>query len=70
MSGTVKGGLKAARTTKQRYGEDYYMVVGREGGLRHHKNKGFGHPSIDASAAGRKGGAASRRTKRPSINGI
>lgn len=63
MSGTVEGGLKAAQTNKERYGQDMYQIIGRIGGQNGHKNKGFAHPSVDASAAGRKGGAASRRGK-------
>ena len=32
MSGTVKGGKKAAKTNIKRHGKDYYANIGRKGG--------------------------------------
>jgi len=32
MSATREGGLKAAETNKERYGENYYKNLGRKGG--------------------------------------
>lgn len=32
MSATREGGLKAAATNKERYGEDFYRNLGRKGG--------------------------------------
>jgi general stress protein YciG len=63
MSGTVKGGHKAAITNKMRYGENFYRTIGRMGGTTAGKPKGFAVSSETARAAGRKGGMASRRRK-------
>lgn len=32
MSGTRKGGLKAANTNKEKHGKDFYKEIGRKGG--------------------------------------
>lgn len=32
MAGTRKGGLKAAQTNKQRYGENFFKTIGKAGG--------------------------------------
>jgi hypothetical protein len=32
MAGTRTGGKKAVRTTKQRYGKDFYRIAGLKGG--------------------------------------
>ena len=32
MSGTKKGGLKAKKTTVERYGKDFYRKAGSKGG--------------------------------------
>lgn len=32
MSGTFEGGKKAARTNRERYGDDYYTLLGAKGG--------------------------------------
>jgi general stress protein YciG len=63
MSGTQRGGRKAAATNKQRYGEDFYTLIGQKGG-KISRGGGFAMNRDLAIEAGRKGGKASRRTKR------
>lgn len=36
MSGTKAGGLKAAKTNKERYGDDWYNRIGSLGGRNGH----------------------------------
>jgi hypothetical protein len=68
MSGVREGGLKAAKTNKEKYGEDFYKNIGRMGGQ---KSKGGGFASNDigedgltglerAKVAGSKGGSRPR----------
>lgn len=73
MSGTKKGGRKAARTNKERYGDGFYAVIGAIGG----KNGNTGGFASDyehlcdviegshrlALCAGAKGGKKSKRGK-------
>lgn len=70
MVGTKAGGLKAAATNKQRYGEDFYKRAGEKGGAKSGKAKGFASENIGsdgltgrerARIAGARGGAISRR---------
>jgi len=63
MAGTTKGGIKAAATNKQRYGMNFYESIGRMGGQKS-RNGGFAKNPQLAREAGRKGGQASRRTKK------
>lgn len=61
MSGTRLGGLRAAATNKQKYGENFYIEIGRRGGQNSHLG---GFASMDKEkvrACGRKGGLASSR---------
>lgn len=62
MSGTKAGGLKAVATNKAKYGEDFYKIQGRKGGLVCGA-KGFALNHELAVAAGRKGGKISKRGK-------
>jgi general stress protein YciG len=62
MAGTVKGGQKAAQTNKQRYGANFYEVIGRSGGTIS-RGGGFAKNRELAVEAGRRGGQASRRRK-------
>lgn len=66
MSGTYAGGIKARLANVERYGKDYYRIIGQKGGSRGKKHgtiKGFALMSPEKrSEAGRKGGRASRRT--------
>lgn len=65
MSGTKAGGTKAAKTNKERHGEDFFKKIGAKGG-RNGKGPdykgGFASNHELAVLAGRKGGAKSRRT--------
>lgn len=63
MAGTVEGGRKAAQTNKDRYGEDFYDIIGRKGG-RISRGGGFALNRELARESGRKGGRISRRTSR------
>lgn len=63
MAGTTEGGKKAAETNRQRYGEDFYGDIGRKGG-KLSTGGGFAMNRELAVEAGRKGGKASRRTKK------
>ena len=60
MAGTISGGLKAAKTNKERYGKDYYAEMGRKGGMNGHKG-GFAANHALARLAGAKGGRSSKR---------
>lgn len=60
MSGTKAGGLKAAATNKQRYGEDFYRIQGAKGGRNGHTGGFAANPEL-ARLAGAKGGRISKR---------
>lgn len=62
MTGTVRGGKKAGRTNKQRYGKDYYKKIGALGGKKSIGGGFAANPEL-AREAGRKGGMVSKRTK-------
>lgn len=62
MAGTLLGGRRAAATNKERYGANFYVVIGAAGG-RVKGEKGFALNRELASIAGRKGGIKSRRNK-------
>jgi general stress protein YciG len=62
MSGTRKGGRKAAITNKQRYGANFYQTIGKLGG-KISRGGGFAKNPELARIAGRAGGKASRRRK-------
>lgn len=60
MSGTKEGGKKAALTSLQRHGKDFYANIGREGGKKGHTGGFYNNPDR-AREAGSKGGKISRR---------
>lgn len=62
MSGTKEGGAKAAKTTIEKYGADYYRRIGAIGG-RNGRTGGFYNNRELARRAGAIGGAKSRRKK-------
>lgn len=62
MAGTRKGGVRAAKTNKQRHGVDFYQRIGKSGGAKS-RNGGFAADRERAREAGRKGGRVSRRGK-------
>ena len=67
MPGTKAGGAKAKARNIEKYGEDYYAVIGRTGGKNGTKEngsvKGFAANPELAKTAGAKGGHKSKRTK-------
>ncbi len=64
MSATRAGGLKAAKTLKDRYGEDHYVRMGKAGGNAYHsKPRGFAAQTPETRRAWcKKGGTASRKS--------
>lgn len=62
MSGTRAGGIKAGKTNKAKYGNDYYRRIGSIGGKNGHTGGFASNPEL-AKIAGRKGGRISRRGK-------
>lgn len=69
MAGSKLGGLKTARTNKEKYGEDFYRSIGAIGGKRG-RTGGFASNKVGkdgltgrqrALIAGAKGGKTSRR---------
>lgn len=61
MPATKEGGIKAAKTNKERYGEDFYVKIGAKGGAKS-RGGGFASNRELAREAGRIGGKASRKT--------
>lgn len=60
MAGNKLGGAKAAATNKRKYGEDFYVRIGRVGGKLGHTGGFFANPGL-ARAAGSIGGKISKR---------
>lgn len=60
MAGTKTGAQKALQTIREKYGEDYFEVIGRQGGAKK-VAKGFAVNRALAAEAGRKGGTISKR---------
>ena len=72
MSGTLEGGLAAAKSNKERYGDDWYARIGAIGG-KNGRNGGFASETVGkdgltgrerASIAGHKGGIKSKRIRK------
>lgn len=66
IAGTKIGGIKAAKTNKDKYGDGFYAKIGAEGGKKGKKDgviKGFARNIELARTAGKKGGTISRRGK-------
>lgn len=61
MAGTKEGGLKAARTNREKYGDEYYANIGAAGGKKGHTG-GFANKEL-ARRAGAIGGRKSRRAE-------
>lgn len=60
LSGTKLGGIKAAMTNKQKYGDKFYSRIGRTGG-RNGKTGGFAQNPELAKICGAIGGRKSSR---------
>lgn len=64
MAGSRIGGLKAAKTNKEKYGDDFFAIQGAKGGSTPTtKPKGFAANRSLAAKAGKIGGEKSRRGK-------
>lgn len=61
MSGNKIGGMKAAKKNRERYGDDFYRMIGSKGGQNGHTGGFAANPAL-ARTAGAKGGRISRRT--------
>jgi len=62
MPGTKIGGVHAAKTNKERHGEDFYVRIGAIGGKKSRGGGFAANPEL-ARIAGRKGGSVSKRKK-------
>jgi len=62
MAGTISGGKQAAKTNKEKYGDDFYKNIGSIGGKNSTTGGFFANREL-ASIAGRKGGLKSKRGK-------
>ena len=62
MAGTIAGGKQTSKTNREKYGENYYKVIGALGGKKGRTGGFYGNPEL-ARIAGAKGGRASRRSK-------
>lgn len=71
MSGTKAGGIKARQTNLERHGSDFYVNIGKKGGMCG-STGGFASDKVGkdgltgkerAKMAGRKGGRLSKRGK-------
>lgn len=61
MAGTAKGGKKAARTNKEKYGHEFYAEIGRKGGRNGHTGGFASMTPEQVRECGRKGGKISKR---------
>lgn len=62
MSGNRAGGIRAAKTNKEKHGEDFYRTIGRKGGSKSHpETRPFAKNPELARIAGSKGGKVSKR---------
>jgi general stress protein YciG len=63
MAQTKAGAKKAVFSIRDKYGDDFYKIIGAKGGKKT-GNKGFALNRELAREAGRKGGIASSRAKK------
>ena len=78
MPGTNIGGRRAANTIRSRHGRDFYVQIGRLGGMQS-RHGGFASKKIGkdgltgaqrAKSAGARGGAKSKRGKATTVRRI
>lgn len=62
MAGTKEGALKAARTNREKYGDEFYAKIGGKGGKKGHTG-GFASNKELARRAGSIGGRKSKRAE-------
>ena len=60
MAGTKAGGAKAAKTNKERHGENFYAEIGAKGGRNGHTGGFAANPEL-AKLCGAIGGSRSTR---------
>ena len=60
MPGNKIGGMKAAKTNKERHGEDFYARIGARGGRNGHTGGFAANPKL-AREMGKKAGHISKR---------
>lgn len=71
MPGTKTGAAKARETNRDRWGENFYEVIGRKGGLKKGVKKGFAANPALASRVGKIGGENSKRgPAKPKVEGV
>lgn len=58
MAGTSEGARKAARTLKEKFGDDYFGKIGAKGGK--HAKQAFSVDREFARKSGKKGGRAKK----------
>ena len=63
MAGTKEGGRKAAARNIERYGENYYKIIGARGGKNGNTGGFYANREL-ARIAGSKGGKISKRSKK------
>lgn len=63
MAGTKEGGRKAAARNIERYGENYYKIIGSRGGKNGNTGGFYANREL-ARIAGAKGGKISKRSKK------
>lgn len=68
MAGSKEGGMKAAKYNKEKYGEDFYKVIGAKGGKNGHTGGFYANREL-AREAGRRGGLKSKRGKQNVLHG-
>ena len=75
MAGNAKGGHQAAKTIRARHGRDFYVRIGRLGGMKS-RHGGFASTKVGkdgltgsqrAKLAGARGGSKSRRGKTTAV---
>ena len=69
MPGTLDGGKKTAKTNKEKYGKNYYKLIGARGGSVKNALKGFGGNHELAVRAGTLGGSISKRNYKTKLSG-
>ena len=69
MPGTLAGGKKTATTNKEKYGENYYKLLGAKGGSVKSALKGFGGNRELAVRAGTLGGLVGKRNYKSKLSG-
>ncbi len=62
MGGTAEGNKKRVATIRKKYGDDFFVNLGRKYGKAKNPKKGFGSNPELARLAGQKGGRNGRKS--------